>query len=53
MIDKETWNIKTNYGKMEKLINYDMTVQKHEKHTKKKYKKLLKQSSFFLWIIAF
>ena len=31
MIDKETWNIRTDHGKMGKLIKYNMTAQYHKK----------------------
>ena len=32
MIDKETWNIRTDRDKMEKLIKCNMHVQYHKKH---------------------
>ena len=31
VVVKETWNIRTDYGKMEKLIKHNMAVQYHEK----------------------
>ena len=52
MIVKETWNIRSDCDKIEKLIKYNIHVQ---------YKKCLKNSQvtqnnplfFFLWMIAF
>ena len=31
IVVKETWNIRTDYGKMEKLIKHNMAIQYHEK----------------------
>ena len=54
MIDKETWKIQTDCGKMEKLIKYNM----HEYHKnfflKKNFQSNMKQFTIiFSWMVAF
>ena len=46
MKGKETWNIRTDRGEMEKFIKYNMTVY-HEKKKKKSFSSNVKQSTVF------
>ena len=53
MIDKETWKIGTDRGKMEKLIKYNKPGQYHKKKAsseeKKTFSNNVKQSTIFFY----
>ena len=52
-----TWSIGTDCYKMEEIDKYKTSVQYHKKHLflkkNKSFSSNVKQSSFFLWMIAF